>query len=71
VLGATEDKCATCGGDGKPCCGTGNNGTCSTGLVCAGRNTRNGTAGTCGARQVDGGVVSPVDAPVSTATDAL
>jgi hypothetical protein len=52
VLGATNNKCATCGGDGQSCCGTGGNGTCSTNLVCSGRNRANGTPGTCGPRQV-------------------
>jgi hypothetical protein len=70
VVGETEDRCAACGSDGKPCCGTGNSGTCSTGLACSDRSLRNGTPGTCGVRQVDAGAVVARDAPSVSTTEA-
>src|SRR5881394_3194671 len=51
MITATTNQCGACGATGQPCCGTGNNGTCSMGLGCAGRvaNMRMpGTCSTCG-----------------------
>ena len=56
MLGASGAACGTCGGDGQPCCGSGNNGTCSTGFGCAGRNAASDMPGTCG---TCGGVGQP------------
>jgi hypothetical protein len=49
VVSAAGDVCtATCGASGQVCCGNGNNGTCNTGLGCAGRNDNAGVPGMCG-----------------------
>jgi hypothetical protein len=46
VSGLPDDKCGTCGGMNQPCCGGGDNGTCTTGLGCSGRAM--GVPGMCG-----------------------
>jgi hypothetical protein len=47
ILMAADNVCGACGGAGQPCCGSGNNGTCSTGFACSGRMGQTGAAGSC------------------------
>jgi hypothetical protein len=49
MLGASGNQCGTCGAAGQPCCGTGNNGTCTTGLACTGRMSSMDMPGMCAA----------------------
>jgi hypothetical protein len=59
VIGATSNSCGACGGAGQPCCGTGNNGSCTAGLACAGRDDNMGMPGMCGACGADGQLCCP------------
>jgi hypothetical protein len=67
VVASAGNTCSTCRGSGQSCCGTGNQGTCETGLACSGRSRNNGTPGTCGTpTTVDGGTgPGPRDAPLA------
>jgi hypothetical protein len=62
MVATIGNQCGTCGADGQACCGTGNNGTCATGLACSGRMNGTGVAGMCAAAAApDGGAA---DVPV-------
>jgi len=49
LIAAAGNQCGACGAAGQPCCGTGNNGTCTAGagLTCVGRMNAGGVPGTC------------------------
>jgi hypothetical protein len=49
LVATAGNQCGTCGGAGQPCCGIGNNGTCTAGagLNCVGRMAGTGVPGTC------------------------
>jgi hypothetical protein len=73
----TGDQCGGCGGSGQVCCGNGNNGTCTAGFGCAGRNAAQGVPGMCGACGGSGQACcttaggAPVDGGVSACTAPL
>jgi hypothetical protein len=48
LIAAMGRQCGACGGAGQPCCGTGNNGSCSAGFACTGRDDNMGMPGMCG-----------------------